>query len=97
MHSASESEKKEATELRRALEQQMDQLRDAHQKQVAALRDEISEKQQLINDLKEYAYVFQIFMSLYLNHVLISSFCVYTAPRRSSNWHSNNYKPITIR
>lgn len=51
---ASESEKKEANELRVALEQQMDQLTVAHQKQVAALRDEIAEKQQLINDIKEY-------------------------------------------
>ncbi|CAH1378749.1 kinesin heavy chain [Tenebrio molitor] len=51
--SASESEKKEANELRLALEQQMDQLRVAHQKQVAALRDEIAEKQQLINDIKD--------------------------------------------
>ncbi|XP_031330915.1 kinesin heavy chain-like isoform X2 [Photinus pyralis] len=31
----------------------MDQLRDVHQKQVAALRDEIAEKQQLINDIKD--------------------------------------------
>ncbi|KAF5303496.1 hypothetical protein FQA39_LY09959 [Lamprigera yunnana] len=51
--SASESEKKEAAQLRAALEQQMDQLRDVHQKQVAALRDEIAEKQQLINDIKD--------------------------------------------
>ncbi|XP_060527756.1 kinesin heavy chain [Cylas formicarius] len=50
---ASESEKKEANDLRMALEQQMDQLRVAHQKQVAALRDEIAEKQQLINDIKD--------------------------------------------
>ncbi|XP_019874652.2 kinesin heavy chain isoform X1 [Aethina tumida] len=50
---ASESEKKEANELRVALEQQMDQLTVAHQKQVAALRDEIAEKQQLINDIKD--------------------------------------------
>ncbi|CAH2001131.1 unnamed protein product [Acanthoscelides obtectus] len=50
---ASESEKKEANELRQALEQQMDQLRVVHQKQVAALRDEIAEKQQLINEIKE--------------------------------------------
>ncbi|KRT85232.1 Kinesin, partial [Oryctes borbonicus] len=60
VHSASESEKKEATELRRALEQQMDQLRDAHQKQVAALRDEISDKQQLINDLKDSTQKLQL-------------------------------------
>lgn len=49
----SAEEKKEAAQLRVALEEQMDQLRDAHQKQVAALRDEISEKQQLINEIKE--------------------------------------------
>ncbi|XP_074031503.1 kinesin heavy chain [Leptinotarsa decemlineata] len=53
VQSASESEKKEANELRLALEQQMDQLRVVHQKQVAALRDEIAEKQSLINDIKD--------------------------------------------
>lgn len=41
-----------------ALEQQMDQLRIAHQQQVSALRDEIAEKQQLINDIKEYVGIF---------------------------------------
>lgn len=46
-------EKKEAAQLRQALEEQMDQLRDAHQTQVATLRDEITEKQHLINELKE--------------------------------------------
>ncbi|XP_044753424.1 kinesin heavy chain isoform X2 [Coccinella septempunctata] len=51
--SASESEKKEANELRLALEQQMDQLRIAHQKQVATLRDEIAEKQENLNDIKD--------------------------------------------
>lgn len=51
--SASESEKKEAADLRMALEQQMDQLRIAHQQQVASLRDEIAEKQQLINDIRD--------------------------------------------
>lgn len=70
MSSASESERKEATQLRVALEQQMDQLRDAHQKQVAALRDEISEKQQLINDIKEYG------ICLILNCSLSFSFTV---------------------
>jgi kinesin family protein 5 len=39
--------------MRVALEVQMDQLRDAHQKQVAALRDEIMEKQASITELKE--------------------------------------------
>ncbi|KAL1491526.1 hypothetical protein ABEB36_012110 [Hypothenemus hampei] len=51
--SATESEKKEAADLRKALEQQMDQLRVAHQQQVASLRDEIAEKQQLINDIRD--------------------------------------------
>ncbi|OAD62245.1 Kinesin heavy chain [Eufriesea mexicana] len=42
-----------ATKMKVALEEQMDQLRDAHQKQVAALRDELSEKQELISELKD--------------------------------------------
>ncbi|XP_050461596.1 kinesin heavy chain isoform X1 [Cataglyphis hispanica] len=46
-------EKEAATKLRVALEEQMDQLRDAHQKQVAALRDELSQKQELISELKD--------------------------------------------
>ena len=58
MHAVSSKEKAEekeqANKMRVALEVQMDQLRDAHQKQVAALRDEIMEKQSSINELKEY-------------------------------------------
>lgn len=46
-------EKEQANKMRVALEVQMDQLRDAHQKQVAALRDEIMEKQTSINEVKE--------------------------------------------
>ncbi|XP_026470738.1 kinesin heavy chain-like [Ctenocephalides felis] len=46
-------EKEKAAQLREALEGQMDHLRDAHQKQVAMLRDEISEKQEMINELKD--------------------------------------------
>ncbi|XP_069683547.1 kinesin heavy chain isoform X2 [Periplaneta americana] len=46
-------EKEQANKMRVALEVQMDQLRDAHQKQVAALRDEIMEKQTSINELKD--------------------------------------------
>lgn len=57
VHAVSSKEKAEATEkaatMRVALEEQMDQLRDAHQKQVGELRDEVSEKQALINQLKE--------------------------------------------
>lgn len=51
-------EKEKAATMRVALEQQMDQLRDAHQKQVAQLRDEISEKQAAINELKEWVLLF---------------------------------------
>lgn len=47
-------EKAQANQIRVALEQQMDQLRDVHTLQVAKLRDEISEKQELINELKEW-------------------------------------------
>ncbi|XP_066998234.1 kinesin heavy chain [Anabrus simplex] len=46
-------EKEQANKMRVALEVQMDQLRDAHQKQVATLRDEIMEKQSAINELKD--------------------------------------------
>lgn len=46
-------EKQKADQLRVAFEGQMDQLRDAHTKQVAALRDEISEKQEMINEIRE--------------------------------------------
>ncbi|XP_015174546.1 PREDICTED: kinesin heavy chain [Polistes dominula] len=46
-------EKEAATKMKVALEEQMDQLRDVHQKQVAALRDELSEKQDLISELKD--------------------------------------------
>jgi kinesin family protein 5 len=46
-------EKQKAEQLRVEFVEQMDQLRDAHTKQVADLRDEISEKQEQINELKE--------------------------------------------
>lgn len=46
-------EKQKAEQLRVEFVDQMDQLRDAHTKQVANLRDEISEKQEQINELKE--------------------------------------------
>ncbi|XP_025203439.1 kinesin heavy chain [Melanaphis sacchari] len=46
-------EKEKATSMRAALETQMDQLRDVHHKQVAELRDEISEKQAMIAELKD--------------------------------------------
>ncbi|KAI5745698.1 hypothetical protein M8J76_013511 [Diaphorina citri] len=46
-------EKEKANEVKVALEQQMDQLRDVHQKQVAELRDEIADKQSMITELKD--------------------------------------------
>lgn len=46
-------EKQKAEQLRVEFVDQMDQLREAHTKQVASLRDEISEKQEQINELKE--------------------------------------------
>ncbi|XP_063695925.1 kinesin heavy chain isoform X2 [Culicoides brevitarsis] len=47
-------EKQKADQLKMAFDDQMDQLRDAHTKQVAALRDEISEKQEMIQELKDF-------------------------------------------
>ncbi|XP_055305257.1 kinesin heavy chain [Sitodiplosis mosellana] len=47
-------EKQKAEELRSMFDNQMDELRDAHTKQVAELRDEISEKQEVINELKDF-------------------------------------------
>lgn len=46
-------EKQKAEQLRGEFVEQMDQLREAHTKQVAGLRDEISEKQQQINELRD--------------------------------------------
>lgn len=46
-------EKQKAEQLRVEFVDQMDQLRDAHTQQVASLRDEISEKQEQISELKE--------------------------------------------
>lgn len=52
-------EKEKAEQLRAMFECQMDELRDAHTKQVAELRDEISEKQEAINEVKEYVFIMQ--------------------------------------
>ena len=51
--SVNAEEKQKAEQLRVEFVGQMDQLRDGHTKQVASLRDEISEKQEQINELKE--------------------------------------------
>ena len=41
-------------EMKQALEKQMQSHRDQHQKQLSSLREEISDKQTLIDELKEY-------------------------------------------
>merc|ERR1712241_4365 len=49
---ASEEQQKEAN-LKDALEEQLTQHREQHQKQVSQLRNEITERQQLVDDLKD--------------------------------------------
>ncbi|XP_037921446.1 kinesin heavy chain [Hermetia illucens] len=46
-------EKQKAEALRAMFDSQMDELRDAHTKQLAELRDEISAKQEAMNELKD--------------------------------------------
>ena len=43
----------DADEMKATLEKQVEQVRDAHHKQVQALRQEISDKEGLISDLTE--------------------------------------------
>ncbi|XP_062966712.1 kinesin heavy chain [Cynocephalus volans] len=43
----------DAEEMKKALEQQMESHREAHQKQLARLRDEIEEKQKIIDEIRD--------------------------------------------
>jgi multidrug efflux pump subunit AcrA (membrane-fusion protein) len=52
--SAAGAERQAAGEVRAALEQQVEQLRQAHQAQLAALRDELDAANVIAGDIKEY-------------------------------------------
>ncbi|UYV62320.1 KIF5B, partial [Cordylochernes scorpioides] len=51
--SSKEKEKSAAEQMKAALEQQVEKHREVHQKQLATLRDELAEKQALIDQLKD--------------------------------------------
>merc|ERR1719340_49450 len=53
MHQAASDQRQEDIQLRTALETQLSQHREQHQKQVAQLRDQITEKQALMEELKD--------------------------------------------
>lgn len=44
-------------QMKAALESQIESTRETHAKQVAALRDEISEKSKIVDELKEYIII----------------------------------------
>ncbi|KFV76704.1 Kinesin heavy chain isoform 5C, partial [Struthio camelus australis] len=46
----------DAEEMKKALEQQMESHREAHQKQLSRLRDEIEEKQKIIDEIRNYVH-----------------------------------------
>ncbi|XP_074598757.1 kinesin heavy chain isoform X2 [Brevipalpus obovatus] len=52
-HEEKEKEKDSAEKLKFALEEQLEKHRETHQKQLSSLRDEITEKQSLIDQLKD--------------------------------------------
>merc|ERR1712223_86558 len=53
MHQAASDQRQEDIQLRTALETQLSQHREQHQKQVAQLRDQITERQALMEELKD--------------------------------------------
>uniref|UniRef100_A0A8D0D8G9 Kinesin-like protein n=1 Tax=Sander lucioperca TaxID=283035 RepID=A0A8D0D8G9_SANLU len=61
----------ELAKLQRALEQQMESHRESHSKQLGRLRDEMNEKQKIIDDLTEsvtwYSFEVKICLTIYLS------------------------------
>ena len=53
MHQVASEERQEEMQMRSALETQISQHREQHQKQVAQLRDEITEKASAMEELKD--------------------------------------------
>lgn len=53
MHQVASEERQEEMQIRSALEQQISQHREQHQKQVSTLRDTITEKQALMDEIKD--------------------------------------------
>merc|ERR1719328_897008 len=53
MHQVASEERQEEMQMRTASEQQISQHREQHQKQVAQLRDQITEKQTMMEELKD--------------------------------------------
>lgn len=60
--------------LQKALEQQMESHREAHQKQLSRLRDEIEEKQKTIDEIREYVHSLSLFVLLYCSVTLQDCF-----------------------
>jgi len=47
-----------AQQMKEALERQMESHREQHQRQLTELRQEITEKQAVINEMTEYVFVY---------------------------------------